>query len=74
MQVIEEIEEMMQDSPGEEAERNPSQSDLSMLSVDIQRSSPGFEDSEWPLQQAMMSVFLISNFYPLLVCVLSPQD
>ncbi|MEQ2286763.1 Fasciculation and elongation protein zeta-2 [Ameca splendens] len=41
-QVIEEIEEMMQDSP--DAERNPSQSDLSMLSVDIQRSSPGFED------------------------------
>ncbi|KAM4735137.1 fasciculation and elongation protein zeta-2 isoform 2-T2 [Anableps anableps] len=43
-QVIEEIEEMMQDSPDAEAERNPSQSDLSMLSVDIQWSSPGFED------------------------------
>ncbi|XP_012707824.2 fasciculation and elongation protein zeta-2 isoform X2 [Fundulus heteroclitus] len=43
-QVIEEIEEMMQDSPDAEAERNPSQSDLSMLSVDIQRTSPGFED------------------------------
>ncbi|XP_032413281.1 fasciculation and elongation protein zeta-2 isoform X2 [Xiphophorus hellerii] len=43
-QVIEEIEEMMQDSPDAEAERNPSQSDLSMLSVDIRRSSPGFED------------------------------
>ncbi|XP_027867879.1 fasciculation and elongation protein zeta-2 isoform X4 [Xiphophorus couchianus] len=42
-QVIEEIEEMMQDSPDAEAERNPSQSDLSMLSVDIRRSSPGFE-------------------------------
>uniref|UniRef100_A0A3Q2DEA1 Fasciculation and elongation protein zeta 2a n=1 Tax=Cyprinodon variegatus TaxID=28743 RepID=A0A3Q2DEA1_CYPVA len=41
-QVIEEIEEMMQDSP--DAEGNPSQSDLSMLSVDIQRSSPGFKD------------------------------
>ncbi|XP_024241962.1 fasciculation and elongation protein zeta-2 isoform X3 [Oncorhynchus tshawytscha] len=38
-QVIEEIEEMMQDSPDLEAERNhPSQSDLSMLSLDIQRS------------------------------------
>uniref|UniRef100_A0A3Q2PKR7 Fasciculation and elongation protein zeta 2a n=1 Tax=Fundulus heteroclitus TaxID=8078 RepID=A0A3Q2PKR7_FUNHE len=35
---------MMQDSPDAEAERNPSQSDLSMLSVDIQRTSPGFED------------------------------
>ncbi|XP_043972395.1 fasciculation and elongation protein zeta-2 isoform X2 [Gambusia affinis] len=43
-QVIEEIEEMMQDSPDAEEERNPSQSDLSMLSVDIRRSSPGFED------------------------------
>ncbi|XP_054898362.1 fasciculation and elongation protein zeta-2 isoform X2 [Poeciliopsis prolifica] len=43
-QVIEEIEEMMQDSPDVEAERNPSQSDLSMLSVDIRRGSPGFED------------------------------
>ncbi|XP_014914883.1 fasciculation and elongation protein zeta-2-like isoform X1 [Poecilia latipinna] len=43
-QVIEEIEEMMQDSPDAEAERNPSQSDLSMLSVNIRRSSPGFED------------------------------
>ncbi|XP_070961493.1 fasciculation and elongation protein zeta-2-like isoform X5 [Oncorhynchus clarkii lewisi] len=38
-QVIEEIEEMMQDSPDLEAEQNhPSQSDLSMLSLDIQRS------------------------------------
>uniref|UniRef100_UPI003AAD73B7 fasciculation and elongation protein zeta-2 isoform X1 n=1 Tax=Centroberyx gerrardi TaxID=166262 RepID=UPI003AAD73B7 len=38
-QVIEEIEEMMQDSPDMEAQQNPSQSDLSMLSLDIQRSS-----------------------------------
>ncbi|KAM7382666.1 hypothetical protein PAMP_002388 [Pampus punctatissimus] len=47
-QVIEEIEEMMQDSPDLEAEQNPSQSDLSMLSLDIQRSytNPGYEDSE----------------------------
>uniref|UniRef100_A0A8C5ESF2 Fasciculation and elongation protein zeta-2-like n=1 Tax=Gouania willdenowi TaxID=441366 RepID=A0A8C5ESF2_GOUWI len=35
-QVIEEIEEMMQDSPDMDAEHNPSQSDLSMLSLDIQ--------------------------------------
>nr|XP_046254405.1 fasciculation and elongation protein zeta-2 isoform X2 [Scatophagus argus] len=44
-QVIEEIEEMMQDSPDTEAEHNPSQSDLSMLSLDIQRatSSPSYE-------------------------------
>ncbi|KAF7660058.1 hypothetical protein LDENG_00288580 [Lucifuga dentata] len=38
-QVIEELEEMMQDSPDMEAEQNPSQSDLSMLSLDVQRSS-----------------------------------
>ncbi|CAJ1061542.1 fasciculation and elongation protein zeta-2 isoform X2 [Xyrichtys novacula] len=44
-QVIEEIEEMMQDSPDTEAAHNPSQSDLSMLSLDVQRvtSSPSFE-------------------------------
>ncbi|XP_070823239.1 fasciculation and elongation protein zeta-2 isoform X1 [Chaetodon trifascialis] len=44
-QVIEEIEEMMQDSPDMEAEHNPSQSDLSMLSLDVQwaTSSPSFE-------------------------------
>ncbi|XP_059194374.1 fasciculation and elongation protein zeta-2 isoform X1 [Centropristis striata] len=44
-QVIEEIEEMMQDSPDMEAGHNPSQSDLSMLSLDVQRTtrSPSFE-------------------------------
>ncbi|XP_034552902.1 fasciculation and elongation protein zeta-2 isoform X1 [Notolabrus celidotus] len=44
-QVIEEIEEMMQDSPETEAAHNPSQSDLSMLSLDVHRatSSPSFE-------------------------------
>ncbi|XP_049440743.1 fasciculation and elongation protein zeta-2 isoform X1 [Epinephelus fuscoguttatus] len=44
-QVIEEIEEMMQDSPDMEAGHNPSQSDLSMLSLDVQRStrSPTYE-------------------------------
>uniref|UniRef100_UPI0037E9364A fasciculation and elongation protein zeta-2 isoform X4 n=1 Tax=Semicossyphus pulcher TaxID=241346 RepID=UPI0037E9364A len=44
-QVIEEIEEMMQDSPDMEAAHNPSQSDLSMISLDVQRviSSPSFE-------------------------------
>ncbi|XP_051261782.1 fasciculation and elongation protein zeta-2 isoform X2 [Dicentrarchus labrax] len=44
-QVIEEIEEMMQDSPDMEAAHNPSQSDLSMLSLDVQRStsSPSYE-------------------------------
>ncbi|KAM9852149.1 fasciculation and elongation protein zeta-2 [Aulostomus maculatus] len=41
-QVIEEIEEMMQDSPEMEAKHNPSESDLSMLSVDVQRSSPSY--------------------------------
>lgn len=51
MQVIEEIEEMMQDSPDLEAEHKPSQSDLSMLSLDVQRpiSSPSYELSECPL-------------------------
>lgn len=42
-QVIEEIEEMMQDSP--DPAHNPSQSDLSMLSLDIQRiTSPHLEE------------------------------
>lgn len=45
-QVIEEIEEMMQDSPDMDTEHNPSQSDLSMLSVDIQRIiiTPHYEE------------------------------
>ncbi|KAM6909694.1 fasciculation and elongation protein zeta-2 [Xenentodon cancila] len=43
-QVIEEIEEMMRDSSDMEAECNPSQSDLSMVSLDVQWCSPGFEE------------------------------
>ncbi|XP_057691113.1 fasciculation and elongation protein zeta-2 isoform X1 [Corythoichthys intestinalis] len=45
-QVIEEIEEMMQDSSDFEAQHNPSQADLSMLSVDVQRPtrSPSYEE------------------------------
>ncbi|KAG7474222.1 hypothetical protein JOB18_004471 [Solea senegalensis] len=45
-QVIEEIEEMMQDSPDVEAKNTLPQSDFSMLSLDMQRSnsSPGFKD------------------------------
>ncbi|XP_054638875.1 fasciculation and elongation protein zeta-2 isoform X3 [Dunckerocampus dactyliophorus] len=45
-QVIEEIEEMMQDSLEFDAEQNPSQSDLSILSVDVQRPkrSLSYED------------------------------
>lgn len=46
VQVIEEIEEMMQDSPDADAQHRPSRSDLSTLSLDVQLSSPGFEDSE----------------------------
>ncbi|KAM3614786.1 uncharacterized protein V6R79_019001 [Siganus canaliculatus] len=44
-QVIEEIEEMMQDSPETEAAQHPAQSDLLMLSLSVQRatSSPSFE-------------------------------
>lgn len=51
VQVIEEIEEMMQDSPDMEPEHNPSQSYFSMLSLDVQRaaSSPSYEKSECPL-------------------------
>ncbi|KAM9724083.1 fasciculation and elongation protein zeta-2 isoform 2-T2 [Menidia menidia] len=41
-QVIEEIEEMMQDPSDTEAERRPSRSDLPVL--DVQRSSPGFQE------------------------------
>ncbi|XP_028281467.1 fasciculation and elongation protein zeta-2 isoform X2 [Parambassis ranga] len=45
-QVIEEIEEMMQDSPDMEAEHNPSQSDLSMLSLDVHRTSTNHDYEE----------------------------
>ncbi|XP_036829819.1 fasciculation and elongation protein zeta-2-like isoform X2 [Oncorhynchus mykiss] len=51
-QVIEEIEEMMQDSPDLGAEKNhPSQSDLSMLSLDIQRprTNHSYEEREMTL-------------------------
>ncbi|KAF6739875.1 Fasciculation and elongation protein zeta-2 [Oryzias melastigma] len=50
-QVIEEIEEMMQDS----SEHNPSQSDLSMLSLEIRRCSPGFEERvrTWSVSELM---------------------
>ncbi|XP_031648510.1 fasciculation and elongation protein zeta-2 isoform X3 [Oncorhynchus kisutch] len=51
-QVIEEIEEMMQDSPDLGAEQNhPSQSDLSMLSLDIQRprTNHSYEEREMTL-------------------------
>lgn len=47
VQVIEEIEEIMQDSPDMKAEHNPSLSDPSMISLDIQRaSSPSYQNSE----------------------------
>ncbi|AWO96865.1 putative fasciculation and elongation protein zeta-2-like [Scophthalmus maximus] len=56
-QVIEEIEEMMQDSPDMEAEYDPSQSDLSMLSLDVQRppSSPSYKDSVRTLSVAELN-------------------
>ncbi|XP_029958622.1 fasciculation and elongation protein zeta-2 isoform X2 [Salarias fasciatus] len=59
-QVIEEIEEMMQDSPDAEAEHNPSQSDLSMLSLDIERNncSPGLEERVRSLSVAELNVRL----------------
>ncbi|XP_035862587.1 fasciculation and elongation protein zeta-2 isoform X1 [Sander lucioperca] len=56
-QVIEEIEELMQDSPDMEAGHNPSQSDLSMLSLDVQRStrSPSYESSVRTLSVAELN-------------------
>ena len=42
---------MMQDSPDMETQHGPSQSDLSMLSLDVPRPtvSPGYEESKCPL-------------------------
>ncbi|XP_041709306.1 fasciculation and elongation protein zeta-2-like isoform X2 [Coregonus clupeaformis] len=60
-QVIEEIEEMMQDSPDLEAEQNhPSQSDLSMLFLDIQLSSTNhsYEERERTLCVAELNELL----------------
>ncbi|XP_067366477.1 fasciculation and elongation protein zeta-2 isoform X1 [Channa argus] len=59
-QVIEEIEEMMQDSPDMEADINPSQSDLSMLSVDIQlpTGSPSYEERVRTLSVAELNEHL----------------
>ncbi|XP_060937734.1 fasciculation and elongation protein zeta-2 [Limanda limanda] len=56
-QVIEEIEEMMQDSPDMEPQHDPSQSDLSMLSLDVQRptSSPGYEEKVRALSVAELN-------------------
>lgn len=52
-QVIEEIEEMMQESPDPEDDESPSQSDLSMLSQDLHAlkrsgSNTSYEDRECP--------------------------
>uniref|UniRef100_A0A672GB36 Uncharacterized protein n=1 Tax=Salarias fasciatus TaxID=181472 RepID=A0A672GB36_SALFA len=51
---------MMQDSPDAEAEHNPSQSDLSMLSLDIERNncSPGLEERVRSLSVAELNVRL----------------
>ncbi|XP_019946580.2 fasciculation and elongation protein zeta-2 isoform X1 [Paralichthys olivaceus] len=56
-QVIEEIEEMMQDSPDMETQHDPSQSDLSMLSLDVQQptSSPGYEEKVKTLSVAELN-------------------
>ena len=59
---------MMQDSSDMEAERNPSQSDLSVLFLDVQRSSPGFEESECPPQYSR-PVCLLSSSSCLCLCV-----
>lgn len=59
---------MMQDSDME-AEQNPSQSDLSMTSVDIQRaaSSPSFERSECQQLFTLIHTLVLSvpSFVPL---------
>ncbi|XP_041843590.1 fasciculation and elongation protein zeta-2 isoform X1 [Melanotaenia boesemani] len=60
-QVIEEIEEMMQDSSDVEADPNPSQSDLSMFSLDIHQTSPGFEESECQVQHIMMGLYIVTS-------------
>lgn len=58
-QVIEEIEEMMQDSPDIDAVHNPSQSDLSMLSVDIQQiTSPHYEERIRTMTVAELNEYL----------------
>lgn len=48
MQVIEEIEEIMQDSSEVEVEHRPSRSGVSTMSADLRRvpSGPGFEKGE----------------------------
>lgn len=56
VQVIEEIEEMMQDSPDPEDDESPSQSDLSMLSQDLgalrrSGSNTSYEDRECSASQ-----------------------
>lgn len=62
MQVIEEIEEMMQESPDPDDDESPSQSDLSMLSQDLNAlkrsaSNTSYEDRKW----AVLSFFLSSS-------------
>lgn len=52
VKVIEEIEEMMQESPDPEDDESPSQSDLSMLSQDLHAlkrsgSNSSYEDREF---------------------------
>lgn len=49
LQVIEEIEEIMQGSPGVEAGHPPSLSAASTMSVEVRQatSSPSFEKSAW---------------------------
>lgn len=59
---------MMQDSPDMEGGHNPSQSDLSMLSLDVQRvsGSPSFERSECPLMEGNSQLFIM--LHSLVMC------
>ncbi|XP_034729657.1 fasciculation and elongation protein zeta-2 isoform X2 [Etheostoma cragini] len=59
-QIIEEIEEIMQDSPDMGSGHNPSQSDLSMLSLDFQRAtqSPSYESRVRTLRVAELNEHL----------------
>ena len=68
-QVIEEIEEMMRDSPDMEAEQNPSQSDLSMVSLDVQQAA-SYEKGECLLMEGETS----KNFYTILCFLLIQND
>lgn len=73
MQVIEEIEEMMQESPDPDDDESPSQSDLSMLSQDLNAlkrsaSNTSYEDRKWAVL-SFFSLFFISVHKETTLCM-----